>query len=238
MLQGDVQNKCLTALPNFEYETIQGDLQFVALTTGEVIYQPQQAITDVYFPESGLISLIGMTEDGSSVEVAMIGKEGALGLLSLLSPASYPYRATVQIQGKAFKVSAKSLRKLFTEKSFFQQIAMSCINCVVLQIAQSVICNRFHNLEQRLARWLLVSHDCIGSTHLPYTHDILASFLGTRRVSITLALGALQESGILRPHRGVVEIIDRDRLEKTSCECYAIVRSQHNAPCLTTAPGA
>ncbi len=158
----------------------------------------------------------------------MVGKEGALGVLSLLSPAIFPYRATVQMKGNALRIPTTSLRKLFTEGMRFQQIAMAYINCVVLQIAQSVICNRFHDLEQRLARWLLVSHDCIGSPHLPYTHDILASFLGTRRVSITLTIGSFQEAGIVRPHRGVVEIIDRARLEKMSCECYQIVRSHYN----------
>ena len=227
MLQQDVENKILRALPNVEFLLIQNDLQLVTFTTEEVIYEPQQTITDVYFPESGLISLIGMTEDGSSVEVAMVGKEGALGVLSLLSNAIFPYRATVQMQGKALKISTTSLRKLFAEKTRFQQMAMAYINFVVLQIAQSVICNRFHNLEQRLARWLLVSHDCISNPHLPYTHDTLASFLGTRRVSITLAIGSFQEAGIVLPHRGVVEIIDRRRLEQMSCECYSLVRSHY-----------
>ena len=190
------------------------------LSSGQVLYEPGAAITHVYFPIAGYISLITPHDVADSLEVGLIGREGMFGMTVLLDINDSPLLALVQGSGSALRMSATTFRKLARENAAFRRVLNHYFYVLMAQIAQSAACGRFHTLDQRLARWLLMTHDRAGGNTFTLTHRFLAFMLGVRRAGVTIAAGRLQQLNLIRYRRGEVEILNRKGVEALSCPCY------------------
>ena len=221
-----LRNLILSALPEEEYGRIAPHLELVNLQKGESISASGDAIEYVYLPESGLISLLSTTEAGSTIEVAMVGKEGIVGLPVILKNRFSPYIVTVRDPAEAFRVKAEIFQEEFDKQQVLHELVLRYLNVMITQISQSSICNRFHTLEATLSRWLLTVHDQINSNTLYLTQQVISQALGVPRTGVTVAAGALQTAGAIRYSRGKIIILDRMRLESHSCECYRIIRDE------------
>jgi CRP-like cAMP-binding protein len=228
-LDGDgnhIHNEILLGLPPKESELLFPKLEFVRLETHHVLHEPGDTLKSAYFCDSGLVSILSVFPDGKSVEVGLVGREGFIGVPLIAGFRTAATRAVAQIEGTAFRVSGETLtlalRQCLTLERRLQQFAQ----VAAMQTTQIAACNRLHEVEERLARWLLMSSDRIGSSSVPLTQELLAQMLGTRRSSVTVAAGILQKAGLIAHTRGDVEIIDRPRLEDAACECYGIMRWQ------------
>lgn len=221
-------NRLLAALPKSEFERIAPHLFEVNLSSGQILYQPQERMETVYFPTEAMISIVSVMEDGSTVEVGIIGNDGMLGYSVYLGGGSSHNRALVQIEGKALQLDAIYLKNEFERGGVMRQLLLLYTQAFLAQTTQTAACNRFHPTEERLARWLLQSQDFTGSEQLPLTQDFLSSMLGIRRASVTVAAGSLQQAGMIRYNRGKIKILDRTALEATTCECYEIVRREYD----------
>ena len=218
------KNGILASLPEKEWKSIQPHLEEVDLHFGEVLCNPETPIHAAYFMASGVASLIVNLADGGSVEVASLGAESLVGAGGLIRLPREAHTTLVQAQGRAYKIAIEQLQRLF---QVCPQLRESILRNLYLQtstMAQTAACNRVHEVEQRLARWLLTLQDLVGGDQLVLTHEFLAIMLGTRRTTVTLAAGILQNRRIIEYKRGKVHILDRQRLEKTCCECYASLR--------------
>lgn len=221
-----VANRILAALPEEEYKYLLPRLEFATLKFKQALYEPNLPMRFAYFPNSGMICLIAVMRDGASVEVGVIGKEGFAGTPILLGAKSTPNRALVQIAGNAFRIKAETLETVLPRTPRLDLMLRRFIQAQAFQLAQSVACNRLHEVEERLARWLLMARDRAGSDLLPLTHEFLAEMLGACRSTVTLAAGALQRAGLIEYSRGRVRILDGRGLAKSTCECYAITKQQ------------
>jgi CRP-like cAMP-binding protein len=222
------ENKLLAALPQQVYESLLPHLSPVQLVTGQVVYEPFSPISYGYFLNNSLISCMSVTEQGASVAVGFVGKEGMLGAASLIDASLLPYRIIVQIAGSAMRIPSAILKDRFTHNATLHRAILDFIYALFWQIVQTAVCNRFHLTEQRLARWLLFAHDRLDMDTLPITQEALAQMLGTDRASITRTARKLREAGLLDYGRGQVTIRDREKLELASCECYHIVKSKYD----------
>ena len=221
-----IHNEILLGLPPEESELLFPKLEFVRLMTHHVLHEPGDTLRSAYFCNSGLVSILSVFPDGKSVEVGLVGKEGFIGAPLVAGFRTAPTRAIAQIEATAFRVNSETLmaalRRCVTLERRLQQFAQ----VMAMQTTQIAACNRLHEVNERLARWLLMSSDRIGSNSVPLTQELLAQMLGTRRSSVTVAAGILQKAGLISHSRGDVEIIDRPKLEDAACECYGIMRSQ------------
>ncbi len=199
-------------------------LEHKTLGYHETLQDPHEPLKHIHFPNSGLVSLVIGTQDGRSVEVGAVGKEGIVGTAILAGVSASPLRAIVQIPGDACRMKAAALHALWKAAPVLQELLNRFAIFQSLQIAQTAACNRLHNVEQRLARWLLTTQDHATSRDLPITHDFLATMLGTDRPSVSLAAAELQKRGIIVYGRGAVKILNRKKLEAAACECYRIVQ--------------
>jgi CRP-like cAMP-binding protein len=177
-----------------------------------------------YFPNTGMVALVVATEDGQTVEVAMVGNEGMVGTASLAGVRKSPLRAIVQISSEGFRVKLSALQTILKSAPHLREMLNRYAVVQGLQVAQTAACNRLHNVEQRLARWLLMTQDRFDSNVLPITHDFLATMLGTDRPSVSLAAGILQKKQAIEYTRGTVKILNRKKLEVAACECYGIIQ--------------
>jgi CRP-like cAMP-binding protein len=221
-----VRNRILAALPHEEFTRLQPHLKSVHLEKGEIVYLTGDDIQYLYFPNSGLLSLLSTTETGATIEVAMVGNEGVLGLPVILRNRMIPYEVTVQFTTEAFKISAGALQDEFDKGEKLYEFVLRYLNVLIAQISQSTICNRFHTLDETLSRWLLVVQDRVNSDSLNLTQETISHTLGVPRTAVTGAAGALQRAGIIRYSRGKIFILNRARLEANSCECYRIIRDE------------
>jgi CRP-like cAMP-binding protein len=219
-------NRILDSLPHEEFVRLLPHLELVVLEKGEIVYITGDDIQFAYFPINGLLSLVSTTETGSTIEVAMVSSEGAVGLPVILGKNNVPYEVTVQFPTSALKIRAKALQEEFDRGQKLQDFVLRYLNVLFAQISQSIICNRFHSLDATLSRWLLTVQDRINSDHLDLTQETISNTLGVPRTAVTTAAGALQKAGIIRYSRGKISILDRAGLEKKSCECYRIIRSE------------
>ncbi|MFZ1916852.1 MAG: Crp/Fnr family transcriptional regulator [Terriglobales bacterium] len=219
-----IRNRILLSLPDKEFEQLRPYLSFQGLPRGTGLHEPGSRLEFVHFPNHGLVSIIVATREGKTVEVGVVGSEGLVGIAALVGLNRSPHRAIVQIAGDGFQVPVDAIRGALQSSPSLQHI--SSLHAVIqgMQAAQSAACNRLHGVEQRLARWLLIMQDRIDNASLNVTHDFLAAMLGTDRPSVTLAAGILQRKGNIEYTRGTVRIINRKRLEETSCECYAVMQ--------------
>ncbi|HVF50479.1 MAG TPA: Crp/Fnr family transcriptional regulator [Pyrinomonadaceae bacterium] len=220
------KNRILNALTLSEHERLTPYLEAVNLSAGEVLYQPEQPITHVYFPNRGTVSLVSTFEDGGSVEVGMVGNEGMFGVSIFLGSISTPLLAQVQMAGEGLRMRADVLRREFKKGGQLQDMLLRYTQAFITQIAQTAACNRAHPIEGRLAKWLLMCQDRSQSKDLGLTQEFIATMLGTRRAGVTEAAGMLQQAGVIKYRRGHITILDRERLEAKSCECYPIVRKE------------
>src|SRR5689334_15104616 len=217
-LSARAENKLLARLSVKDYERLIPVLERVTLKPKHVVYKVRSEIDYVYFPTHGIISAMTIMGDGSAIEVATIGSEGMCGLSAFNGAGISPYEVIVQIAGQALRM----------EVSTFTREAQGCLRDTIVryssafsvQVSYSVACNGLHKIEQRLCHWLLMTQDRVRSNVLPLTHEFLAIMLGVRRASITEILQPLQKRGVIEGRRGNIEVVDREQLEKLSCECY------------------
>lgn len=218
-----VANEALLAMPEDEWKLLAAQLRYVELPDHLVLHKPHDALRFLYFPNSGLISLVVFMEDGRTVEAGVAGREGIVGLPGVMGFPRHPLQEIVQVSGNGFRVSVQAFRRLAPRLMEFRQRATRYIMSLGLQVAQTAACNRVHGLEQRLARWLLMAQDRVRADSLAITQDFLATMMGTDRPSVTLAEGLLTRAGAIEHRRGVVRIIDRERLQSSTCECYWVI---------------
>ncbi len=220
------ENLILAALPRSEYERLRPFLESVRLAQGKVLYHAGDTVRHVYFLKGGMVSLLSLTEDGSSVEVGMVGNEGLVGVPALLRLCTTPYQVVVQLSANAVRVRAEVLQAEFNRGGQLQDLTLRYMHTLLTQLSQSAACNRFHTVEERLCRWLLISRDRIQTEFIPLTQEFLSQMMGSPRTSVTAIAGSLQKAGLIRYSRGKVRIIDQQGLEDASCECYRIVREE------------
>ena len=215
-------NKILASMPLTAREWLE-TLEPVRLQSGMVLYEPDEAVEHVYFLDDALVSIVSMNSEGATVEIGLIGSEGMVGVPAILGGVT-PYRAIVQMGGAAYRIRGYKLYDEFRKNPFLRDLLLKYTNALLIQIAQSSICNCYHTLQERLCRWLLVARDAVRSDVLIMTHDVIARLLGTRRASVTVAAGLLQRAGLIKISRGQITILDASGLESMSCECYTILR--------------
>jgi CRP-like cAMP-binding protein len=201
-------------------------LQPVTLSLGEVVYDSGGHLDAVYFPTTSIVSLLYTMENGSIAEMGLVGNDGVVGIALILGGETTPNRAVVQIAGHAWRMSARLLREEFARSGPFHQMLLRYTQALITQISQTAVCNRLHSVEQRLCRWLLLIHDRMDSEELPMTQEFIASMLGGRRESVTIAAGRLQAAGLIHYARGHISILDRHGLQRQECECYQIVKDE------------
>jgi CRP-like cAMP-binding protein len=224
-----VHNKILLALSNPECAALFSKLKFLPLPVRTVLNEAGETIQFAFFMNSGLASILSLMADGKSVEVGLTGKEGFVGLPLVAGLSTSPTRVIVQVAGSAFRVAAKDLTEALSECPSLATSLQRFSQEMALQASQAAACNRLHEVDQRLARWLLMSQDRLDTLDgavVPLTQEFLAHMLGTRRASVTVAAGVLQKAGLITYNRGSVRVKDRARLEAAACECYGIMARQ------------
>lgn len=226
-IDGVIVNQLLRALPLEEYQRLIPHLEHVYLMAGKVLSEPGEKITEVYFPNLGMVSLVSIMENSSTTEIGLVGKEGMVGLPVFLGGKSTTSRAIVQLDGTATKLNAKVLKREFDRGGKLQRLLLLYSQALFTQVSQNAACNRQHNIEQRLARWLLTAQDCIMEDELHLTQEFISHMLGTRRSGVTVAAGALQQAGMIRYTRGKISILDRLALKATACECYGTIKNEY-----------
>jgi CRP-like cAMP-binding protein len=224
-----IENSLLAALPRTVYRRLLAGLEPVTLTFGDVLYEPGQKITHVYFPGSSLVSLLTLADGHLALEVGLIGREGMVGVPLVLGHDKSPVRALVQGGGTAMRMSAARFLKEFRACQPLQKELYRYTYALMAQISQTAACNRFHVVQKRLARWLLMTHDRVKSDRFRMTHEFLGHMLGVRRVGVTNAAQALQRRHLIRYSRGAIDVLDRAGLEAAACQCYTVVRGMHEA---------
>jgi CRP-like cAMP-binding protein len=220
----DVQNRLLAALPRQDYQRLARHLEPVVLTLGQVLHEPGNQIRQVYFPESGVISLLAVVGPDKAAEVAVVGREGVVGGSTTLGINISPVRALVQGEGTALRIESSRLRgELGSNGLWFRELARFS-NALMSQAAQTAACNQFHPVEARLARWLLATRDRVNSNHIHLTQEFLSMMLGVRRVGITGAAMNLQKLKLITYSRGHIQLLDPVHLEAAACLCYGVVK--------------
>jgi CRP-like cAMP-binding protein len=218
-----VGNTILLSIPDSDYNSLRPHLEYVSLPNHRVLHEPGK-LEFAYFLNRGLISLVVVMKDGKTAEAGLVGNEGFTGTPAAVALRRSTLRAVVQITGDGFRVKVGALQNTLESTPYLQLMLNRYAVVRSMQVAQTAACNRLHNIEQRLARWLLMTQDRVDSGALPITHDFLATMLGTDRPSVSLAAGVLQRKGLIEYTRGAVKIVNRTKLEDSACECYEVVR--------------
>ncbi len=219
-------NRLIAALPEEEYARLAPHLSRVRFEAQQVLYELDQVVEYLYFPETALVSLLNVLSDGTTVEVGVVGTEGLVGIWPLLGGELATTQALVQIGGQALRVRADLLKEEFRRGGLLQTLLLRYTRTLMMQIAQTAACNSLHNVDQRLARWLVMAKLRVESDKLPLKQEFIAHMLGTRRAGISEAASLLQDAGLIRYSRGHIMILDFKGLEDASCECYQIVRRE------------
>jgi CRP-like cAMP-binding protein len=219
-------NHLLGALPSHEWQALTPHLELVHLRTEQLLCDAGQRIHHVYFPTSAVISLLSTMEDGGSVEIAAVGREGMTGVPILTGGETMPSRVQVQCSGFAYRMSAQALRQHFSRSDLFRRLMLLYMHALLTQVAQTAACNRHHSLSKQLCRWLLIEVDRVDSNDLTVTQQLIADMLGVRREGITEAAGRLHDEGLIHHSRGHIKVLDRKGLEARACECYGLVKRE------------
>jgi len=220
------QNHLLAALPEADYERLTPDLELVTLPLGMAVYESGGKLDHVYFPTDCIVSLLYVLEDGASAEIAVVGREGLVGVALFMGGESTSSRAVVQSAGDAYRLPSKVLKREFERNGPLQHLLLRYTQALITQMAQTAVCNRHHSVEQQLCRWLLLSLDRLPSNELSMTQELIAHMLGVRREGVTEAAGKLQTAGLIQYNRGQIKVLDRPKLEERVCECYAVVKRE------------
>jgi len=218
-------NHILDALPVVERDRLVAAMTVVDLPIKTVLFEPGAPIDAVYFPTSGVISLVTALDDGNIVEVATVGNEGIVGVPHVAN-GSLAVRAISQVAGSSLRMAGATFLAEWEHPGPLRDLVQNYVQALFGQVSQAAACNRLHSNEERLARWLLMSHDRVGSDAFLITHEFLGQMLGSRRATVTLSAGVLQAAGLIRYHRGNVTIVDRAGLESVSCECYQVIKDE------------
>ena len=221
-----VENRLLAALPAEEYERLVPSLRPVSFSLGEVVYEFGGQLDYVFFPTTSIVSLLYTMENGASAEMGLTGNDGVVGIALFMGGGTMPNRAVVQSAGDALRMNAKVMQDEFALGGKFQRLLLRYTQALITQISQTAVCNRLHSVEQQLCRWLLLSHDRVKADELIMTQELIADMLGVRREGVTVAAGHLQDIGAISYVRGRIQILDRERLEETVCECYRVVKDE------------
>lgn len=224
--RGPGVNRLLATLPKKEYELLLPKLKTVTLGFGEELYEPGDAIKYVYFPNDSIISLISKLSETAWLEVGMVGNEGMAGLAVFMGVGFSSTRALVQGSGTAMRMSSAAIRTEANRVGSLHRVLHRYSHSLLTQVCQSSACNRFHLVNARLARWLLMTNDRLGAEEFPLTQEFLSHMLGVRREGVSKAAGALQAGKLIRYSRGVITILNRRGLEAKSCQCYAIIKAE------------
>jgi CRP-like cAMP-binding protein len=224
-----VENSLLAAVPRKLYQRLRGGLEPVKLAFGKVLYEPGDRIRHVYFPDDSLISLLTLADGHLALEVGLIGREGMVGIPLVLGHNTSSVRALVQGGGTAMRMTSARFRSVFRRSPPLQLELYRYAHSLMVQISQTAACNRFHVVERRLARWLLMTHDRVKSDRFKMTQEFLGHMLGVRRVGVTKAARELQKRKLISYHRGNIVVLDRKRLEAAACRCYEVVKDMHDS---------
>ena len=219
-----VSNKILLSISDSDYSSLRPHLEHVRLPNHLVLHEAGGKMEFAHFPNRGLISLVVVMKDGKTAEAGIVGNEGFTGTLAAVGLSRSPLQAVVQITGDGFRVEVGALQNTLESSPQLRLMLSRYAAIRGMQVAQTAACNRLHDIEQRLARWLLMTQDRVDSGTLPITHDFLATMLGTDRPTVSLAAGVLQRKELIKYTRGAVEIVDRKKLEDSACECYGVIR--------------
>ncbi len=220
------QNHLLAALPAEDFERLLPHLEPMTLRLGDILYEPGGQMHHAVFPTSAIVSMHYVLESAASAEVAGVGNEGMLGIALFMGGDTTPSSAVVQTAGHGFRLPARVLKEEFDRSGLLQKLLLRYTQALLTQMCQTAACNRHHSIEQQLCRWLLLTLDRLPTNELIMTQELVASALGVRREGITEAAGNLQRAGYIRYRRGHISVLERGGLERTSCECYAVVRKE------------
>jgi len=220
------ENHILAALRASERERLFPHLERVQMPLGDVLYESGDTLRYMYFPTDCIVSLLYVLEDGASAEIAVVGNEGAIGVALFMGGETTPSRAIVQSAGSAFRMTGKRIKDEFGRHGQMLHVLLRYTQSLITQMAQTAVCNRHHSVHQQLCRWLLLSLDRLPSNKLTMTQELIANMLGVRREGVTEAAGRLQNLDVIRYSRGEITVLDRNKLEQLSCECYAVVKRE------------
>lgn len=220
------QNYLLAALSGIEQERLYPHLQLVPMPLGKVLYESGDVLRHVYFPTNSIVSLLYVLADGASAEISVVGNEGLIGIALFMGGETTPSRAIVQSAGSAYRLPAQMLKDEFHRNGEAQLLLLRYTQSLITQMAQTAVCNRHHSVDQQLCRWLLLSLDRLASNRLVMTQELIANMLGVRREGVTEAAGKLDKLGVIRYARGRITVLDRPKLERLCCECYAVVKKE------------
>jgi CRP-like cAMP-binding protein len=220
------KNLLLAALSAVELKRLRVNLEPVEMPLGDVVYESGRHLDHVYFPTTCIVSLLYVLENGASAEIAVVGYEGVVGVSIFMGGETTPSRAVVQSAGKAYRLPGAMMKEEFTRGGTMQHLMLRYTQSLITQMAQTAVCNRHHSVDQQLCRWLLLSIDRLPSPEITMTQELIANMLGVRREGVTEAAGKLQDAGVIRYRRGHIKVLDRERLEAMSCECYGVVRRE------------
>jgi CRP-like cAMP-binding protein len=226
--QEEVGNLLLASLPPEEFRQLAPQLARVGLKAGARLYEPEEAVTFVHFAEGGLLSLLSTLEDGASVEVGALGREGLGGLLALLGADAAAHTAAVRVEAGALRISTTHARECFEQLPGFRARVLRYSRVLMSQVSQTTLCNTLHTVEQRLARWFMLARMRLGSDTIPVTHEFLSQLLGVRRSGVTITVGALEQAGLVSRGRGFVRVEDAAGLGASSCGCYGLLADEYD----------
>lgn len=228
-ISGPTRNRILDALPAEERRTLEPHLKDVSYKPGEIIYRPGERLSHIYFPTTCVFSVIMLMQDGAGVEIDTTGREGLTGSLEVLLGSDRAQSQTFcQVPGDAKRMPLDAFKKCLAGGGKLRSLTERYARSAVTLMGQSIACNRLHTLNERCARWLLLTYDRVGSDQFNLTQEFLATMLGVHRPAVSVAAGALQEAGFIRYRRGVVTVVDAEGLESASCECYKVAMGQIN----------
>jgi CRP-like cAMP-binding protein len=231
-----IPNRLLAALPPRDYRRLEKHLESVPLAFGQVLHEPGNEIRHVYFPNDSVVSLLSVVAPQKAAEVGMVGREGIVGVSAAIGIKVSQLRSVVQGAGTAMRMSASHVHRECTTNNSWHLEMLRFSHALMGQVAQTAACNRFHKAEARLARWLLVTRDRLGSSSFHLTHQFLSLMLGVRRVGVTLAAGSLEKRHLITYGRGDIRIVDSKGLEAAACECYQVVKSIYRSSYRTKNP--
>jgi CRP-like cAMP-binding protein len=223
-----LRNRLLEALPARDTRRLRPHLEPVALSLGQPVFEPSGEQHHIYFPTSGIISLLHTMHNGSTGEIAVIGNEGVVGIALFMGGETSPSRAVVQTTANAYRMSAAHLQAEFKRGGELQRLLLRFTQALIAQMSQTAVCNRHHTIQQQLCRWLLMSLDRLPTPEVLMTQELIANMLGVRREGVTDAAQALQDRKLIRYVRGRIEVLDRPGVEKLACECYQTVKTEYD----------
>lgn len=220
-------NHLLAALPNGDWQRWQSLLEPIELQVGQVLFEPGRTPTHVYFPTTAVVSLVYMTQDGETAEIAVVGNEGVVGVSLFMGGDVAPHEATIQSAGMACRLSSQAVKTAMEFGGPIMKLMLNYTHAMLSQVSQTAVCNRYHSIDQQLSRRLLQGLDRAASNELLITQEAMASLLGVRREGVTAAALKLQHEGAIQYSRGHIVVHDRQRLEQHACECYAFSKKAY-----------